>query len=303
VAGHGHAAKRLVELLADSGHIEELQARANAGDRYATVQLARWLEQHGRIDHATEVLWAAADDRGDDAAIRLTDLLMRHGRITELRTRSDNGDLYATEQLSDWLAKHGRTAEAIELLRQANDEDRYTERLVKLLDNEARTDEAIDVLRRMVDSRSGYGAKRLVELLAKQGRTDELQERADAGDRYAANRLTDLLAEEGRRDELQARADAGDRYATRRLVDLLADERSGSDVIIEVLRRAADHGDRQAAEHLSYLLADLGRDDELWAEINAGTPAAPQALLALLTAHGELQRAEHLRKVGLHETI
>src|SRR5439155_400935 len=51
-----------------------------------------------------------------------------------------------------------------------------------------------------------YSAHRLVDLLAKHGRVDELRAQASAGGTYAAYRLVDLLAEEGRIDEALFRA-------------------------------------------------------------------------------------------------
>ncbi|MGX7671159.1 hypothetical protein [Plantactinospora sp. DSM 117369] len=67
-------------------------------------------------------------------------------------------------------------------------------------------------------------------LLAEQGRVDEAiaswRARTDAGDGYAARRLADLLAKQGRVDELRARADARDWYARERLASLLAKQES-----------------------------------------------------------------------------
>jgi hypothetical protein len=55
------------------------------------------------------------------------------------------------------------------------------------------------------------------------GRVDEaitiLRIRADAGDRHAAGRLADLLAEQGRVNELRTRAEAGDEDAAYWLAD------------------------------------------------------------------------------------
>jgi hypothetical protein len=68
-------------------------------------------------------------------------------------------------------------------------------------------------------------ARRLAELLAEQGRTDDaidlFRAHADAGDQDAGERLADLLAEQGRIDELRAEVDAGTRTAGGQLLALL----------------------------------------------------------------------------------
>ena len=62
-----------------------------------------------------------------------------------------------------------------------------------------------------------------MNLLAEQGRADEaitiLRARADVGDRDAAGRLAELLAEQGRVNELRTRAEAGDEDAAYWLAD------------------------------------------------------------------------------------
>jgi hypothetical protein len=100
-----------------------------------------------------------------------------------------------------------------------------------------------------------------------------IRAQVDAGDKFAAARLVDLLAKEGRSDELPARADAGDRSAAEQLARLLA-EQGRVDDAIELFRTKADAGDWFAADRLARLLAKEGRIDELRTEVDAGTPNA-----------------------------
>jgi hypothetical protein len=78
---------------------------------------------------------------------------------------------------------------------------------------------------------------RLVQLLAIQGRVDELRVRANGGDEEASGQLVQLLAAQGRVDELRMRADAGDGDAAMSLVDWLANHGEVIDRSYAVARR------------------------------------------------------------------
>ena len=75
LAAHAFAATRLALLLADSGDLDGLRARANAGDGPAAEQLA----ERGDLDGAVQVLRAPADAGSIYAATRLADLLVSRG--------------------------------------------------------------------------------------------------------------------------------------------------------------------------------------------------------------------------------
>lgn len=108
---------------------------------------------------------------------------------------------------------------------------------------------------------------RLVDLLIKQGRLDELQERADIGHRYTANQLADQLAKQGHIDKLRDRA---------------------------------DRGDHEAAERLTRLLAEEGYLTELWNEVDASTPDAGKCLINLLERISETEQADLICSFGLN---
>ena len=131
----------------------------------------------------------------------------------------------------------------------------------------------------LVDAADVFAAMRLADLLAERGDLDELRARADAGDEAAAWRLADLLAERGDLDELRARADAGDVHAAKKLADLLA-ERGDLDEALQIL--------------LALTGAGLGNAGQLPRHGNAGQ------LADLLMQQGRGDEAVRLRRYGLN---
>jgi tetratricopeptide (TPR) repeat protein len=174
-------------------------------------------------------------------------------------------------------------------------------RLMDLLVGQGRTDDAISLLGRLADSGDSLTAGRLLaDLLVRQGRTDELRQRADTGDSMAADRLANLLLGQGRTDEampiLGRLADSGDSLARYRLVDLLLGQGRTNEVI-SILGRHADAGDRSAADSLIDLLFGLGRTDEavsiLGRLADTGDRSAAERLANLLGRQG---RTDELRQ-------
>ena len=84
--------ERLAGLLAERGDLDELRARADAGDRAAARRLAELLAERGDLDE----LRARADAGDGDAAVRLAELLAERGDLDGaeqiLRARADAGD-------------------------------------------------------------------------------------------------------------------------------------------------------------------------------------------------------------------
>ncbi|MDZ5446907.1 hypothetical protein U2F26_29970 [Micromonospora sp. 4G57] len=306
-AGDRDAAHRLVELLADQGQIDEAvtMLRVGAADGDGDGDGTRWLisllagqqTDQRRIDE----LRARADAGNGYAAIRLVDLLthgglMDEGRIDELRARAAAGNGYAAGHLAGLLARQGRIDE---LRTRAAAGDRYAAHwLACLLPDQGRVDEAVNVLRAQADTGDGDASRRLVELLVDQGRLDELRTRADAGDRDAVVPLVELLVDQGQIDEavavLRARADAGDRNAARRLAGMLEDQ-GQIDEAVTVLRARVDAGDRNAAHWLAGLLANHGRLEEAvavlrpWAD--AGDWYFVERLAGVLADQGQIDEA------------
>jgi tetratricopeptide (TPR) repeat protein len=224
----------LVELLAKERRVDQLRARADAGDHLAACRLGKLLAEQGLVDdaitllreHSRAILQDYAQGLSSDvleAAEELADLLAQQGRIDELQERTDAGDVAAAQRLADLLADLGRVDEAVTILGRLADDD---------------------------DSRSAY---RLDKLLADHGRADELRLRAEEGDQHATDLLLDLLSAQGRVDELRVRAELGDGEAARRLVDLLVG-RGRVDEAIAILQIRANLSDWYAATRLPKLL-------------------------------------------------
>lgn len=119
-AGAGPARTVLVDLLADRGRKDELQARVKAGDWHAATRLAALLKDQGDTEGA-ERLWRLAADRGERAArAELGTLLVTQGRVDEAIKLLDEavglGDWSSVGLLVRLLAARGRAVEALRLL-------------------------------------------------------------------------------------------------------------------------------------------------------------------------------------------
>jgi uncharacterized protein YdcH (DUF465 family) len=226
--------KRLVELLTKAGRVDQLRARADAGDHLAARRLGKLLAEQGLVDdaiallreHSRAILQDHAQGLSSDvleAADELADLLARQGRVDELQERTDAGDVAAAQRLADLLAEQDRVNEAVTILGRLaeGDEARAAYRLDKLLADHGRVNE----LQLRAEQGDRHATEMLVELLCAQGRVDELRVRAELGDGEAARRLAELLVRLGRVGEaiaiLQTRANLGDWYAATRLPELL----------------------------------------------------------------------------------
>ena len=77
-----HAARRLAGLLAEHGDLDQLRARADAGDGHAAQRLDGLLAERGDLDGLEQFLRARAD-AGDGDAERLAELLTQRGQGEE----------------------------------------------------------------------------------------------------------------------------------------------------------------------------------------------------------------------------
>ncbi|RFS85979.1 tetratricopeptide repeat protein [Actinomadura spongiicola] len=167
-AGDEDARRRYAELLDDEGREAELVARADAGDEHAGWRLARLLVGSGRLQE----LCARADAGDGPARSEYADLLTKRGHLDELRARAHGGDLIAADRLVEVLL---------------DDENQSPP-----AGRDERIPEAIDLLRMLADADdsmklAGYSlfagnSEKLCDLLAEEGRLEELAARATAGD-------------------------------------------------------------------------------------------------------------------------
>ncbi|MEW2046647.1 hypothetical protein [Streptomyces sp. NPDC005476] len=241
----------LAELLIKYGRLEELRTRADSGDRYAAYTLAEFLVQQGEVDE----LRSRADTGDSGAGSVLAGLLAGQGEVGEalaiLRGFANAGDQDAACQLADLLAEHGDVDEATAILRPLTDSGFHGAwyRLANLLAEHGDVNGAMAVLlAQPYAGGSVLNASRVADVLAREGRLDDLRTLADAGNQPAASALAVLLAKLGHIDELRDRAGVAHSHAAWQYNALLA--RSG---LLEELQARANAGDSAAAWHLSAL--------------------------------------------------
>ncbi|MET9519721.1 hypothetical protein [Streptomyces sp. NPDC002994] len=110
--------KLLVRLLLQSGHIEEVRARAYEGDVYARSRLAELFAEQGRVE---ELRLLAVGRAHTYVARLLARTLAGQDRVDEavavMRARVDSGDPDAFDWLVDLLIEQGRVEQAVAALR------------------------------------------------------------------------------------------------------------------------------------------------------------------------------------------
>jgi hypothetical protein len=217
-AGDQRAAGELARRLAERGDLDELRGRADAGDWDAAMQLANLLAEFGDLDEAAQILRTLdgaeqilrtrADAGDEDAAWQLDALLAERWDLDGLRARADAGDEYAAGRLANLLGEFGDL------------------------------DEAARILRALDGANDEYVARELDALLARRGDLDELRARAHGEDLHAAQQLARILAMRGDLEEaeqiLRASAIAG-HGDTEQLAQLLTRQGRGEEA--ERLRR------------------------------------------------------------------
>ncbi|MFF4835183.1 hypothetical protein [Streptomyces sp. NPDC001315] len=142
-AGDRHAQRIVAKRLLEEGRIAELEQRAAYGEGVACGILSDWLEEQGRVpdavalwrrradsapggsrypliemlekhgldDELLELLEAEPGPLGKRNGRRLAALLVKKGRIAELRDRAAAGDEYADTELIAHLLRHGKYEE------------------------------------------------------------------------------------------------------------------------------------------------------------------------------------------------
>lgn len=212
--------------LAEADQVDELRKLAAAGDDHARRQLASWLSERAfpyggpdraRLGEAIEAIRPLADARDDVAELWLARWLADTDRLDELRQRADRGSYHAGRLLARCLARH----DLLDELRQRADSGSHHawRELVKLLADQDMDQE----LRELITSADAY--TRLLIFDAVDGSPPgpkALRVLADAGHKASRRHLGRLLAREGRLDELRQRADNGDEHAWHCLQEALS---------------------------------------------------------------------------------
>lgn len=142
-------------------------------------------------------------------------------RLDDLRREAESGNDHAVMQLASLLAEHGRTGEAIAVIRPLDD--------------------------------SGHDVARLwlSRWLAEDDRIWELRDRAARGEYHAVRALAEYLAERESFDDLRELAMVADNQTRRDLMNWMA--AAGSDM--RLVELAGDLGDDQARERHARWLA------------------------------------------------
>ncbi|MFI0357011.1 tetratricopeptide repeat protein [Actinomadura sp. 9N407] len=213
-----------------------------------------------------------------------------------LRTRLRPGD--ARRRVDGLAAEHierDDSSAALALLRDHGiAEAAAAAQVADLLLVRDRVDDAIAVLRDCAEraeppAERTLAARSLAYLLAEHGRTDELRERARAGDPDAAERLVMWLLERDRATDLRAHVSSGGVYVSDRII--LALRRKG-------YRKLADLAVRRHPEQVGYasaepLVAEMERQGRyreaipLLRAFAERSPGAAQRLLDLCRKQGD----------------
>ncbi|TQM80479.1 tetratricopeptide repeat protein [Saccharothrix saharensis] len=233
----------------------------------AGMALARALVAAGRVDEAIPVLRAGLWHGlgAEEAAEELVGLLAHHGRLAEIRVLTYGEDLLAVVA-AGWLSTHSADEpldHVVDFLRSHLDDEVvvFHDGRVKLADLLARTGreaEALAVLRDGADRphpTQENVAWRLAALLAEAGEWAELRERADADDICVGAHATRLLAA-----DLAARGDVEEAVALMR-ARLERDDRALRRMDFDAEYANLLHGNTTALL-LADLLVEVGRVDE-----------------------------------------
>ena len=199
-AGDDHARRQLASWLSDRAFpggpgglakleeaIEVIRPLADAGDDVAELWLARWLADCDRLDELRE----RAGTGGYHASRELDRLLADHDLLDELRDRiSTGGGQYALRQLARRLIERDMSEELRELVEAADADTRPL-----ILDAAGgASSNWMNAMRVLADFGHKASRSHLARTLAREGRLEELRQRAGNGDEYARHWLDEALS-------------------------------------------------------------------------------------------------------------
>jgi len=189
-AGDDHARRQLASCLSERAKLDEaidvIRPLADAGDDVAELWLARWLADSDRLDELRQ----RADQGSYHAGRLLARCLAGHDLLGELRRRADTGSYHAWRELVKRLADRDMDEELRELITSADADTR-----LQIFDAVGGSPPGMKALRVLADAGHKASQRHLGRLLAREGRLDELRQRADNGDEYARHWLEEALSE------------------------------------------------------------------------------------------------------------
>jgi hypothetical protein len=306
--GDEQAADDLVALLAELGETDELDRLAEEGSPAAKRLLAGLQADNGDLETARTTLIELAEAGDLSARWELACLLLDDGKldscVLHLRALTDQGHDDAHRQMVEILAENGQTEELYELAR-ANDDAYAADALVRVLSYQDREVEASELLAKLMVTGHAGSRRRSAELLAKCGDLDgalrQLQTMATAGDESARTRLISLLDRHKKHDELAAMAAAGDLHAARRLAEIQVAGGNRAQALAQFTTLAAA-GDAESRRRAAELAADCGDLDGAVAQFRtmtiAGDDEARRRLVTLLRRQGKPDEAARIVRCG-----
>jgi hypothetical protein len=187
--------------LAENDQADELRALTAAGDDHARRQLASWLSDRAfsgeladraGLEEAIEVIRPLADAGDDVAELWLARWLADCDRLDELRERAGTGGYHASRELARRLIERDMSKELRELVEAA---DADTRQLILDAAGGASSAAWMNALRVLADFGHKASRRHLARTLAREGRLDELRQRAGHGDEYARHCLDEALSQ------------------------------------------------------------------------------------------------------------
>jgi tetratricopeptide (TPR) repeat protein len=290
--GDTNAIAELAELFQRQGRMAEAicvaRASVAANVPHAIRQLARLLVADGQPEEAVTLMWPPNDGTPWYYTKDLVALLCTLDRTEEavevLREGAAAGDSDCVDRLVSLYLSSDRNDEALAVLQHSANPPYRKWQLARLLETAGHVDEAIDTMKTCAETE--FGAERLIDLLTRHGRVEDLRLLADQSDDQALHQLAGLLADQGRARELATLVDEHSHHPLafgyrNWLADVLADQGA-----VDELRRRADAGDESASYRLAETLLGQNRVDEVRARAAAGDRCATWRL------------AQHLERLG-----
>ncbi|GAA4975265.1 tetratricopeptide repeat protein [Actinoplanes utahensis] len=184
------ASRSLAGLLVETGRGEELREWMVQADTHGygvpRMYYAEFLSEEGRVDELRDL--ATSGDSFPEV-MWFAKLLSRLGRIEELRKLTERDPSAARMELYRALAEAGAVEELKALTHQNKSRQDAHQCLLELLARQGREEE----IRRMAHGGDHEARKMLIRLLAREGRNAEIAEMAAAGDPAACRHQRDRL--------------------------------------------------------------------------------------------------------------
>lgn len=214
--------------LAESDQVDELRRLAAAGDDHARRQLASWLSDRAyfgrladqaRLEEAIEVIRPLADAGDDVAELWLARWLADCDGLDELRERAGTGGYYASRELARLLAGHDSLEELRDRVSAGGSHDALRALARRLIERDLHEE-----LRELLESADADTRPLILDAAggASSAWMNAVRVLADFGHKASRVHLARTLAREGRLEELRERAGHGDEYARHWLDEALS---------------------------------------------------------------------------------